>query len=94
MLYEVLTLADALYLLSPAELVFLEGEGMPPPEVPGETKGRLGRILEGKLATSLSPSAVGDFSVPEGIEGVPGRDDPAHGVVRAVLYYLHLHQLV
>ncbi|MGW8285914.1 MAG: DNA mismatch repair protein MutS [Candidatus Deferrimicrobiaceae bacterium] len=85
-------LADALYLLSPAELVFLEGEGTPPPEAAGGMKGRLGRILEGKLATSLSPSAVGDFSVPEGIEGLPEPDHPAHGVVRAVLYYLHLHQ--
>ena len=85
-------LADALFLLSPAELVFLEGEGTPLSEAAGGTKGRLGRVLEGKLATSLSPSAVGDFSVPERIAGVPDRAHPAHGVVRAVLYYLHLHQ--
>jgi DNA mismatch repair protein MutS len=85
-------LADALYLLSPAEFVFLEGEGMPFPDVAGGARGRLGRIVEGKLTTALSPAAVNDFPVPEGWEGMPGREHPAHGVVRAALYYLHLHQ--
>jgi DNA mismatch repair protein MutS len=85
-------LADALYLLSPAEFVFLEGEGLPLPDEAGGTKGRLARIVEGKLATSLSPAAVGGFPLPEGVNGVPGRDHPAHGSVRAALYYLHLHQ--
>ena len=85
-------LADALYLLSPAEFVFLEGEGAPVPDDAGGPKGRLGRIVEGKLATSLSPAAVGVFPVPDGVSGVPDPDHPAHGPVRAVLYYLHLHQ--
>ncbi|HJX14617.1 MAG TPA: DNA mismatch repair protein MutS, partial [Candidatus Deferrimicrobiaceae bacterium] len=86
------SLADALYLLSPAEFVFREGEGSPPAAGAGGAKGRLGRILEGKLATSLSSAAVDGFSVPRTIEGLPGVDHPAHGAVRAALYYLHLHQ--
>jgi DNA mismatch repair protein MutS len=86
------SLADALYLLSPAEFVFREGEGSPPGAGAGGAKGRLGRILEGKLATSLSSAAVDGFSVPRTIEGLPGVDHPAHGAVRAALYYLHLHQ--
>jgi DNA mismatch repair protein MutS len=86
------SLADALYLLSPAEFVFREGEGSPPGAGAGGAKGRLGRILEGKLATSLSSAAVDGFSVPRAIEGLPGIDHPAHGAVRAALYYLHLHQ--
>ncbi|HEU5360444.1 MAG TPA: DNA mismatch repair protein MutS [Candidatus Deferrimicrobiaceae bacterium] len=85
-------LADALYLLSPAEFVFREGEGFPPPEGAGGPKGRLGRIVGGKLATSLSPAAVDAFSVPVTVAGVPARDHAAHGVVRAALYYLHRHQ--
>jgi len=86
------SLADALYLLSPAEFVFREGEGAPPAAGAGGAKGRLGRTLEGKLATSLSPVAVDGFSVPRTIEGLPGADHPAHGAVLAALYYLHLHQ--
>ena len=86
------SVADALYLLSPAEFVFREGEGTVPAGGTGGTKGRLGRILEGKLATSLSPAAVDGFPVPQTVAGVPGQDHPAHGVVRAALYYLHLHQ--
>src|SRR3990172_549700 len=86
------SMADALSLLSPAEFVFREGEGAPPAAGSGGPKGRLGRILEGKLATSLSPAAVDDFSVPRTIEGLPGADHPAHGAIRAALYYLHLHQ--
>jgi DNA mismatch repair protein MutS len=86
------SLADALYLLSPAEFVFREGEGAPPAAGAGGAKGRLGRILEGKLATSLSPAAVDGFSVPRTIEGLPGAGHPAHGAVLAALYYLHLHQ--
>jgi len=60
--------------------------------VAGGTRGKLGRIVGGKLTTSLSPAAVGAFSVPEDIAGMPGTDHPALGVVRAALYYLHLHQ--
>ncbi len=85
-------LADALFLLSPAEFVFREGEGTPIPDGGGGAKGRLGRIVEGKLVTSLSSDAIDGFPVPEEIAGVPAGDHPAHGVVRAVLYYLHLHQ--
>ncbi len=85
-------LGDALFLISPAEFVVREGEGMPSSGGSGSPKGKLGRIAEGKLLTSLSPAAVDGFIVPERIDGVPARDHPAHGVVRAALYYLHLHQ--
>jgi DNA mismatch repair protein MutS len=85
-------LADALFLLSPAEFVFREEEGTPIPDGAGGTKGRLGRIVEGKLVTSLSSDAVDGFPVPDEIAGVPAKDHPAHGVVRSALYYLHLHQ--
>ncbi len=79
------TLADALYLAAPAEFVFLEGEGDPPSP-------RVGRLMEGKLATALSPAAAEAFPVPAGLCGVPGPEHAARGVVRAALYYLHLHQ--
>jgi len=85
-------LADALYRLSPAEFVFREGEGTPPPETGGAGKGRLARIVEGRPATALSAAAVDGSPIPEGIAGMPAADHPAHGVVRASLYYLHLHQ--
>ncbi|PWB63715.1 MAG: DNA mismatch repair protein MutS [Deltaproteobacteria bacterium] len=78
-------LADALFRLSPAEFVSLAGEGDPPAD-------RFRRLLEGKLHTSLSPEAVDGFSLPAEPEGMPGRDHPCRGVVRAALYYLHLHQ--
>ena len=79
------TLADALYLAAPAEFVFLEGEGDPPSP-------RVRRLVDGKLATALSPAAVEAFPVPAGVSGVPDPGHPARGVVRAALYYLHLHQ--
>jgi DNA mismatch repair protein MutS len=78
-------LADALFRLAPAEFVSLAGEGEPP-------GGRFLRILEGKLHTSLSAEAVEAFAPPADPEGMPGGDHPARGVVRAALYYLHLHQ--
>lgn len=78
-------LADALFRLGPAEFVALEGEGNP-----ASSRGK--RLLEGKLLTLLSPSSVASFPVPPGIEGIPPADHPSGGVVRAVLYYLHLHQ--
>jgi DNA mismatch repair protein MutS len=78
-------LADALFRLAPAEFVSLAGEGEPP-------AGRFRRILEGKLHTSLSAEAVESFTPPADPEGMPGRDHPARGPVRAALYYLHLHQ--
>ncbi len=78
-------LADALFPLAPAEFVAIEGEGSP-----SGSRGK--RLLEGKLLTLLSPSAVAAFSPARKIEGIPAPDHPAGGVVRAVLYYLHLHQ--
>ncbi|MGE5753211.1 MAG: DNA mismatch repair protein MutS, partial [Deltaproteobacteria bacterium] len=78
-------LADALFRLSPAEFVSLAGEGDPPTD-------RFRRILEGKLHTSLSAEAVEGFPLPSEPEGMPGQDHPSRGVVRAALYYLHLHQ--
>ncbi|MBI5574814.1 MAG: DNA mismatch repair protein MutS [Deltaproteobacteria bacterium] len=77
-------LADALFRLSPAESVSLEGEGDP-------AQGRFRRLLEGKLHSMLSPAAVEAFSATEP-EGMPAPGHPARGVVRAALYYLHLHQ--
>jgi DNA mismatch repair protein MutS len=86
-------LADALYLLSPAEFVLL-GEGTAPePSSPaGGGRGRMGRLVEGKLATALSPDAVERFAVPGGIEGMPGPGHPARDPVRAALLYLQIHQ--
>ena len=78
-------LADALFRLSPAEFVALEGEG-----TPSTSRGK--RLVEGKLLTMLSPSAAGSFDPPGRIEGVPAQGHPAAGVVRAILYYLHVHQ--
>ncbi|MBI5419731.1 MAG: DNA mismatch repair protein MutS [Deltaproteobacteria bacterium] len=78
-------LSDALFRLSPAEFVSLEGEGSPPSD-------RLRRILSGKLHTALAKAAVEAFSPPSDPEGVPDAGRPARGVVRAALYYLHLHQ--
>ncbi len=77
-------LSDALFRLSPAEYVSLEGEADPPPE-------RFRRLLEGKLHTGLSPAAVGEYPRPLP-EGAPAEGHPAREVVRAALYYLHLHQ--
>jgi len=78
-------LADALFRLAPAEFVSLAGEGESPAD-------RFRRILEGKLHSSLSAEAVEGFTPPAEPAGLPGREHPAHGVVRAALYYLHLHQ--
>jgi DNA mismatch repair protein MutS len=78
-------LADALFRIAPAEFVALEGEGNP-------TTSRGKRLLEGKLLTLLSPSAVAAFPVPPGIGGIPPAGHPSGGVVRAALYYLFLHQ--
>ena len=78
-------LADALFRLSPAEFVALEGEG-----TPSTPRGK--RLVEGKLLSMLSPSAAGSFDPPGRIEGIPAQGHPAAGVVRAILYYLHVHQ--
>jgi DNA mismatch repair protein MutS len=78
-------LADALFRLAPAEFVSLAGEGESPAD-------RFRRILEGKLHSSLSAEAVEGFTPPSEPAGMPGREHPARGVVRAALYYLHLHQ--
>jgi DNA mismatch repair protein MutS len=78
-------LADALFRLSPAEFIALEGEG-----APSTPRGK--RLIEGKLLTLLSPSVAGSFAPLSAIEGIPAADHPAAGVVRAALYYLHLHQ--
>ena len=78
-------LADALFRIAPAEFVALEGEGNP-------TTSRGKRLLEGKLLTLLSPTAVAAFPPPPGIGGIPPADHPSGGVVRAALYYLFLHQ--
>jgi len=78
-------LADALFRIAPAEFVALEGEGNP-------TTSRGKRLLEGKLLTLLSPTAVAAFPPPPGIGGIPSADHPSGGVVRAALYYLFLHQ--
>jgi DNA mismatch repair protein MutS len=78
-------LADALFRLAPAEFVSVAGEGDPAAD-------RFRRILEGKLHTSLTSEAVEAFRPPREPEGMPGRDHPAWGPVRAALYYLHLHQ--
>ncbi|MGE5698617.1 MAG: DNA mismatch repair protein MutS [Deltaproteobacteria bacterium] len=78
-------LADALFRLAPAEVVSLAGEGDPPSD-------RFRRVLEGKLHSSLSAAAAGSFSPQPEPDGMPGPDHPARGVVRAALYYLHLHQ--
>ncbi len=78
-------LADALFRLSPAEFIALEGECEP-----RAPRGK--RLIEGKLLTLLSPSAAGTFEPPSPVEGIPAADHPAAGVVRAALYYLHLHQ--
>jgi DNA mismatch repair protein MutS len=78
-------LADALFRISPAEFVALEGE-----EKPSTPRGR--RLLEGKLLTTLSPAAAGAFDPPGKVEGLPPPGHPAAGVVRAILYYLHVHQ--
>ena len=77
-------LADALFRIAPAEFVALEGEGNP-------TTSRGKRLIEGKLLTLLSPSAVAAFPAPSGIGGIPPADHPSGGVVRAALYYLFLH---
>ena len=78
-------LADALFRLSPAEFVALEGEGTP-------MTGRGKRLIDGKLLSSLSPSTAFSFDPPGRIEGIPPAGHPAEGVVRAALYYLHVHQ--
>jgi DNA mismatch repair protein MutS len=78
-------LVDALFRISPAEFVALEGEG-----APATARGK--RLIGGKLLTSLSPSAAESFEVPERIGGVPEAGHPAGGVVRAILRYLHVHQ--
>ncbi|HEX9205931.1 MAG TPA: DNA mismatch repair protein MutS [Candidatus Deferrimicrobiaceae bacterium] len=78
-------LADALFRIAPAEFVALEGEGNP-------ATGRGKRLLDGKLLTLLSPTEALSFAPPAAIDGVPPGDHPAGGVVRAALYYLHLHQ--
>ena len=79
------SMADALFRLAPAEFLSLAGEGEPQAD-------RFRRVLEGKLHTSLSADAVGAFVPAPEPEGMPGPDHPARGVVRAALYYLHLHQ--
>jgi DNA mismatch repair protein MutS len=79
------TLSDALYRIAPAEYVALEGEGEP-------QTGRGKRLVEGKLLTLLSPEAALSFVPPPAIGGVPPPGHPSAGVVRAALYYLHLHQ--
>ncbi len=78
-------LADALFRLSPVEFIALEGEDVPPTS-------RLKRLIEGKLLTSLSPAAAGSFDPPGPVDGMPAADHPAASAVRAVLYYLHVHQ--
>jgi DNA mismatch repair protein MutS len=78
-------LADALFRLSPAEFVALEGEGAP-------VTGRGKRLIDGKLLTQVSPPAAAAFLPPTPVEGIPAQDHPAAGVVRAALYYLQLHQ--
>jgi len=78
-------LADALFRVSPAEFVALEGEGNP-----ATARGK--RLVEGKLMTLLSPAVAGAFVPPTPIDGIPPSDHPAGGVVRAALHYLHLHQ--
>ncbi|MEW6719605.1 MAG: DNA mismatch repair protein MutS [Thermodesulfobacteriota bacterium] len=78
-------LADALFRLGPMEFVALEGE-----ETPSTPRGK--RLIEGKLLTTLSPSAAASFAPPMPVDGIPPDGHPAAGVVRAVLYYLHVHQ--
>lgn len=78
-------LADALFRITPAEFVALEGEGKP-----STPRGK--RLIEGKLLTELSPAAAGSFEPPGRMENVPPPGHPAAGVVRAILYYLHVHQ--
>jgi DNA mismatch repair protein MutS len=78
-------LADGLFRISPAEFVALEGEGDP-----SSARGR--RLIEGKLLTELSAQAAAAFLPPSPVDGVPPQGHPAAGVVRAALYYLHLHQ--
>ncbi|MCL2103105.1 MAG: hypothetical protein FWH25_03610, partial [Syntrophorhabdaceae bacterium] len=79
------TLADALFKLSPAEFVALEGEG-----TPSTIRGK--RLIEGKLMSALSPAAADSVEAPSYIEGLPPAGHPAEGVVRTGLYYLHTHQ--
>ena len=79
------TLADALFRLSPAEFVALEGEG-----TPSTTRGK--RLIEGKLMSTVSCAAAGSFELSAQIEGIPPAGHPAEGVVRGGLYYLHIHQ--
>jgi len=78
-------LADALFRISPAEFVALEGEG-----APAGSRGK--RLIEGKLLTEVSAAAAAAFRPPATVEGIPPPDHPAAGVTRAALYYLHLHQ--
>ncbi len=78
-------LADALFRIAPAEFVALEGEGNP-----ATARGK--RLVDGKLLTLLSPTEALSYGPPAAIEGIPPADHAACGVVRAALYYLHLHQ--
>jgi len=78
-------LADALFRISPAEFVALEGEG-----TPAGSRGK--RLIDGKLLTEVSAAAAAAFHPPASVDGIPPTDHPAAGVVRAALYYLHLHQ--
>jgi DNA mismatch repair protein MutS len=78
-------LADALFRLSPAEYVALEGD-------PGREEPRFRKLLEGRLVTSLSPGAVSSFVPPATIGNLPPEGHPARVPVLAALSYLHLHQ--
>ncbi len=78
-------LADALFRLSPAEFVAIEGQ-----EAPTTARGK--RLIEGKLLTQVSSSAAAAFLPPLPVDGIPAQDHPAGEIVRAALYYLHMHQ--
>lgn len=78
-------LADALYRIEAAEFIYIEGDDDP-------SSARFRRILGEKLSTGLSRAEVASFRVPPAISGIPPEGHPAHDVVLAALYYLHLHQ--
>ncbi|MGE5246929.1 MAG: DNA mismatch repair protein MutS, partial [Verrucomicrobiota bacterium] len=78
-------LVDALFRISPAEFVALEGEADP-------SGARAKRLVDGKLLTRISRQAALSFVPPSTIAGIPSDGHPAAGVVAAALYYLHLHQ--